>query len=218
MNIESSASMNRLTIAGRQIANLRIHAWEFGGVFFIVLMGSALHYAFELSGFWRPMAFFASVNESTWEHLKFFFWAGLAFSLLEYTYVKDVANNYWFGKALSLVVTPIVVAATFYGYLAIALPIYGKGFLWADISTGVVGVIAGQLVSSKLMRSEPLGQVTRRYTAVILLTLLFMFSTFTYFPPKMFLFENYFGYTYSGEYGILADYEPYLQFRPAEEQ
>ena len=45
------------------------------------------------------------------------------------------------------------------------------------------------------------------------LVMLAMFSTFTYYPPKIFLFENYFGYEYSGEYGILEDYEPYRVFR-----
>jgi len=40
-----------------------------------------------------------------------------------------------------------------------------------------------------------------------------MFSTFTYYPPKIFLFENFFGYEYKGEYGILENYEPYRVFK-----
>jgi hypothetical protein len=39
-----------------------------------------------------------------------------------------------------------------------------------------------------------------------------MFSLLTFFPPRVFLFENLFCYAYTGEYGILDDYEPYRIF------
>lgn len=190
----------------------KIALWEGLGVLFINFTGAFLHFAFELSNFWKPVALIAAVNESTWEHLKFYFWAGIILALIEYTYVKDEARNFIFAKAVGLLITPIVISVLFYGYLAIALPIYGKGFLWADISTGVIGVIVGQMVSSYLMQRERLSPATFRYGVAILVVMLFMFATFTYFPPKFFLFENYWGYTYQGEYGILADYTPYLLF------
>ena len=43
-------------------------------------------------------------------------------------------------------------------------------------------------------------------------TLTAVFATFSYFPPKVFLFENFFCYQYTGEYGILDDYGPYRVF------
>ena len=48
--------------------------------------------------------------------------------------------------------------------------------------------------------------------------MVFMFATFTFFPPKLQLFENYLCYQYTGEYGILDDYEPYRIFRKPDEQ
>ena len=33
-----------------------------------------------------------------------------------------------------------------------------------------------------------------------------------FFPPELFLFEHFWGYEYSGQYGILEDYTPYLIF------
>lgn len=195
----------------------KIAAWETGGIFFTNVVGGALHFAFELSNYARPMAFFASVNESTWEHLKFYFWAGLLWTLIEYTYVKDEANNYIFGKALKLLVTPIVISLLFYGYLAIALPIYGSGFLVADISTGVIGVIVGHLVSSYFLQREPLGNRLRNLGLATITILTVMFATFTYFPPKYFLFEDYMGYEYTGQFGILDEYSgPYVVFEKPE--
>ncbi len=186
--------------------------WEITGIFFINLLGGFLHFAFELSGFQRWVAFFASVNESTWEHLKFYFWAGILWALIEYTYVRKEANNYIFAKAMGALVTPIFICISFYGYLAYALPRYGGGFLWADIGTGVIGVIIGQMVSSYFLQSDQFAIQRRNIGAVVMVVLLAMFSTFTYFPPEVRLFEDYWGYEYKGQYGILDDYSEYLIF------
>ena len=190
----------------------RIGWWEIGGIFFINVLGGALHFAFELSSYNRVVALFASVNESTWEHLKFYFWASVLWSLIEYTYIRDEANNFTFAKAMNLLLTPLVVSICFYAYLGVALPKFGQGFFVADITTGVIGVIVGQITSSLIMQRAPLGKAFKRYGIAIWVTLLLAFSTLTYFPPKFFLFEDFWGYEYNGQYGILEDYEPYKIF------
>lgn len=195
----------------------KIAAWEIGGIFFTNVLGGSLHFAFELSNYSRPMALFASVNESTWEHLKFYFWAALLWSLIEYTYVKDEAKNYPFAKAMNLLITPILICLFFYGYLAFTLPIYGTGFFAVDISTGVLAVIIGHIVSSYFMQRENLGAQLRNRGLAIIAVLTIMFSTFTYFPPKFFLFEDYMGYEYTDQYGILEEYTgPYVVFDRSE--
>lgn len=188
----------------------KIGWWAFAGTLVINMLGALLHFAFELSGYATPMALIASVNESTWEHLKFYFWSGLLWSLIQYTYVRKDANNYWFAQAIGLIVTPIVISIAFYAYLGVALPKYGQGFLAADIFTGVLGVIAGQLVASKLMQGPTLQQSTLRWAPAFLLIMIVMFSTFTYYPPKFFLFEDFQGHAFQGNYGILDSYTPMI--------
>ena len=81
------------------------------------------------------------------------------------------------------------------------------------------GVLVGQLCSYKILTSPPFEWMRRRYVAAGYASLVFAFSTFTYFPPQMFLFENYLCYEYTNEYGILDDYAPYRMFRkPGEEE
>ena len=106
----------------------RLIIWEVGSFIWVMLAGSAFHFAFELSEFWTPLALVSSVNESTWEHLKMYFWPGLIYALVQYTYTRDIANNYWLAKLGSLIMTPIGIVLSFYGYLAISLPLYGTGF------------------------------------------------------------------------------------------
>ncbi|MCJ7665514.1 MAG: DUF6512 family protein, partial [Actinobacteria bacterium] len=52
----------------------KLLTWEMLGILFAFILGSLLHFTFELSGSWGPMALISGVNESVWEHLKIGFW------------------------------------------------------------------------------------------------------------------------------------------------
>ncbi len=58
-----------------------IYRWEMAGAAFVIIAGSALHFVFEWSGGFRPVAWLAAVNESTWEHFKLGFWPALSLCL-----------------------------------------------------------------------------------------------------------------------------------------
>ena len=191
----------------------RLIFWEIGSFIWVALAGSALHFAFELSEFWRPLALFSSVNESTWEHLKMYFWPGLIYALVQYTYTKDIANNYWIAKLVSLFATPLGIIISYYGYLSITLPLYGTGFFEMDLMTMVIGLTCSSILAYKIMVKPKIISVSKPYLVSAYVILISMFSTFTYYPPKIFLFENYYGYEYKGEYGILENYEPYRVFK-----
>ena len=191
----------------------RLIFWEIGSFIWVALAGSALHFAFELSEFWRPLALFSSVNESTWEHLKMYFWPGLIYALVQYTYTKDIANNYWVAKLVSLLATPLGIIISYYGYLSITLPLYGTGFFKLDLMTMVIGLTCSSVLAYKIMVRPKIINIPKQYVVSTYMLLTVMFSTFTYYPPKIFLFENFFGYEYKGEYGILENYEPYRVFK-----
>jgi hypothetical protein len=186
--------------------------WEVGAFGFIMLVGSFFHFIYELSGFHPYAALFGSVNESSWEHLKLFFYPGVVFLLVEHAFVKDFANNYWWGKAMALVVTPIGVLVSFYFYLGIVLPIWGEGTLALDISTGAFGVLLGNIVSYRILTSPPHEPSRNAAAAAVMAVLTTAFMTLTYFPPKFFVFEDFLGYEYRGEYGILEDYSEHRVF------
>lgn len=197
---------------GKPIEKRKVLVWEIGAFFFIMVASSALHFAYELSGFSTPVAVFGSVNESTFEHLKLFFWPGLVYALVQHAYVKGTVNNYWWGKGLALLTTPIVVIFSFYLYLGVVLPITGHGFLAADIGTGVLGVLAGNVVAYRTLTAPERGRGKRSagWTLIALLTL--TMATSAWLTPRFFLYENFYGYEYRGEFGILDDYTPYLVF------
>jgi hypothetical protein len=206
-------SSNGGDMGGRPLGRPAIMAWEAGAFAFTVSAASALHFLYELSGFQPWASVFGSVNESTFEHLKLFFWPAFGFALVQHAFTRGRVNNFWWGKALGIVTTPLVLMLSFYAYLAIALPIYGRGFLWADIGTGVLGVLAGNIVSYRFTTAPEMGKAFARAGLAICLALGAMYAAFTHFPPRLFLFENFAHYRYTGEYGILSDYTPYIVFR-----
>lgn len=191
--------------------------WELLCVLWIAVAGSALHFAFELSEYWQPMAILAAVNESIWEHCKMYFWPGLLFSLVQYTYTRNIANNYWLGKAMALAATPVIIIGSYYSYMAYAMAASGKASLPAMLSIMVFGIASGQFISYKILSMPPLAINFRKPIVAGYSALIFFFASFTYFPPKLVIFENYYCYQYTGEYGILTDYEPYRVFTRSED-
>jgi hypothetical protein len=91
----------------------------------------------------------------------------------------------------------------FYLYLGISLPIYGHGFLWADIGTGVLGVLAGNVVTYRTMTAPEKGPGFGRAGLALCVAMGAMFIAFTFYPLRIFLFENFANYRYTGEYGIV---------------
>lgn len=192
--------------------NRKLLLWEIACILWVAFAGSLLHFLFELTNYLKPIAVFAAVNESIWEHTKMYFWPGLAFALAQYTYTRSYHNNYWLGKAVALGTTPVTILVLYQSYMALSNFIGFKPSLGVMLGIMVLGIAAGQLSSYKILTSDPYPQRKLRFAFPSIAALVTMFSLFTYFPPKIFLFENFACYQYTGEYGILEDYEPYRVF------
>lgn len=191
----------------------RVALWDLTGGLIIFFAGSFLHFLFELSGFNTVAAPFASVNESTWEHLKLFFWPAVLFAVVQHAYTRDVVHNFWAAKGASVVITPLAVAIGFYAYIGVVIPIYGKGTLFGTLVTAAIGVTLGQVASYRLLTGRQRGRLAHVLGVAAVLGVGTAMVVFTFFPPHVFLFENFFGYTYDGQFGILADYTPFLVFK-----
>lgn len=175
-----------------------IKSWEFAGVFIIFFVGTSLHFIFEWTGYWRPAALFAAVNESTWEHFKMGFWPGLVYALVEYPFLKRGTKNFLVAKFMGLFSMPIVTFVLFYGY---TIPT-GQHFLIIDIIIFFLSVMTGQLVSYKILIKREASLRFRNLAIAGLVLMVVAFSLLSYFPPENFLFRH----PDSDQYGILDDY------------
>lgn len=171
-----------------------IRKWELIGIAVIACVGAVMHFAFAWSGELRPVAVFAAVNESVWEHLKLTYWPTLLYAAIEYPRLKNLTDNFTIAKATSLYVMPAVISVLFYAYTTIT----GSDNLIADIAIFVAAIALGQLASYKIMTKPQLSR--RLYILAItgLITLGVIFAVFTFYPPRLAVFRE----PISGAYGI----------------
>ena len=168
---------------------------ELLGMIFIILVGTTLHFTFEMSGHQPVVGVFSAVNESVWEHLKLGFWPALLYAAIEYRYLKKLTNNFLFAKTVGIYLIPIIITILFYSYTAIL----GESVLVIDILTFVIAVVVGQLASYKLLTYRELSEKLNRISLVALVVLGVAFVFFTFYPPHLPIFRD----PVTGEYGII---------------
>jgi uncharacterized protein DUF6512 len=166
--------------------NRLLTRWDLLGISFVILVGAGLHLAFAWSGYWRPMALVAPVNESVWEHFKLAFWPALLWAFLENATRELNVRAFWSAKGYALLVIPILIATIFYGYTAVL----GRNILALDIATFVIAVVATQLVSAQLLKANIHTRWRRSIGISLLLCQFIAYCTFSYYPPPLGLFQD----------------------------
>jgi len=172
----------------------RILLYHIIGAVFATIFGSLLHFIYEISGYFKPVALIGAVNESTWEHLKIAFWPVFVFLLIEYfVYGKNI-KNFYFAKTKQLYATLILIIVLFYGYTALI-----KHNLFLDIFIFILAIVIGYIISYKILFWEKDFSGRKFLTIGLAIILVLAFSLFSYFPLKNFLFLD----PVSGLYGII---------------
>lgn len=176
----------------------RATRWEVVGIFLIIASGTTLHFWFEWTNYWRPIAVIAAVNESTWEHFKMAFWPGLFLGIVEYFAWGRTHRGFFPAKFLGLLAMPAITMILFYGYTTV-----WQHNLPTDVAVFVLSVAGGQLLSLWLLRKQfNWPSWFRAISAAGLILMISAFSTQSYFPRRNFIFAH----PGTGEYGILDDY------------
>lgn len=172
-----------------------VFGYELVGMFFIVILGSVLHFTFELSGHQSIVGVFSAINESVWEHLKLGFWPALIYAVIEYKYLKKSSNNFLLAKTVGIYLITITIPVLFYSYTAVL----GESVLIIDILTFVIAVIVGQLASYRLLTYRALSENLNKISLTALVLLGVAFVLFTFYPPHLPMFQD----PITGEYGIV---------------
>lgn len=169
--------------------------FELVGAAFMVFAGSALHFAFDWTGGWWPMAVVAAVNESVWEHLKLAFWPGALWAVAAPVPAELSRSDLLVAKGLSLPVTAALIVTIFSSYTAIL----GRNLLPLDIGTFVLAIVVGQALSAAILSwGAVYGFVARRVGLALFAIQLAAYGLLTFFPPDHWLFIE----TKSGLRGI----------------
>jgi hypothetical protein len=171
---------------GRMLQSNKVLIYEIVGTLFIVFLGSALHFTYELSGKLVFIGAFSAVNESVWEHLKLAFWPSLIWLLIEYLPLKKQTNNFLTAKTIGTYLMVVIIPIIFYSYTSIT----GKSIFAIDITSFIIAVIVGQIGSYQLLKKNQLPRITDKVAIVILVVLGIAFIVFTFYPPHLPIFQD----------------------------
>lgn len=116
-------------------------------------------------------------------------------TIIEYIFVKNVANNYLEAKTIGIFTAISFIVISFYTYTGIL----GTNFFLIDILIFAISIILGEYVAYKLMKRENESNIKTKILAVIIMIfLLISFIVCTYNPQKVNLFRD----PVTGNYGI----------------
>lgn len=165
----------------------------------LFIIGTPLHFLFDLTGRLPAVGAIVPVNESVWEHLKLAFFPVLVWWLIYYLKNRESWNfsrEKWIAAtAVSTVVATLTIIVFFYTYTGA----FGIESLALDIFSLFFAITLGQLTGIHIYKYLNPGKLVAYLSLVLILIFLIMFILFTFIPPHIPLFRD--GNT--GGYGIL---------------
>ena len=167
--------------------------WQVKSFGISTLAGTLLHFLYDWTGGSILVAPFSGVNESTWEHMKLLFWPLLILAWVQQKDFKEF-QNYWCIKLVGILVGLLAIPVLFYTYNGM----FGKSPDWVNIAIFYVAAGLAFLLEWYLFQKT---SIVCKHSAVPLGVVLFLgllFILFTFFPPRLPLFQE----PVTGTYGI----------------
>ena len=94
--------------------NRSLYLWQIAGFLFVSIIGTLLHFTYDLSAQNFAVALFSAVNESVWEHMKLFFFPVVFFALIEYFFWGKQNKHFWSIKLRGVVLGIVLNIVLYY--------------------------------------------------------------------------------------------------------
>ena len=170
-----------------------ISHWQFAGFGFTALLGTALHFLYDICGKPLFLAPFSAVNESTWEHMKILYFPLLIFAIIERIFLKEI-RPYWSIKLKGTILGVSLIPILFYTYNGA----FGKSPDWINISIFFIAAAATFIYETNRFQHNDRTLIPDKTAVIILCLISAMFVILTFFTPELPLFMN----PITGTFGI----------------
>ena len=169
-------------------------AWQIGGFVFTSVLGTLLHFLFDFTdGNWIT-GLFSAVNESIWEHMKLIYYPMILFAVIQWFFIGQQVPHYWCVKLIGLLLALTIIPTIYYTYTG-AL---GGSADWFNITIFFLAAGAAYWVEYKMVRCRKIYPLANGWAIAIIASIGILFTIFTFYPPKVPLFQD----PISGTYGI----------------
>ena len=162
-----------------------IWLWQLFGFATTSLLGTLLHFLYDLLGESVWIAPFSGVNESTWEHMKLLFWPMLLYAVIESFFFKE-EEGFWCIKLRGILCGLILIPILFYTYNGAI----GKSADWINIAIFFISAAVTYVYETILFKKNS-GHACRSKAAVLILCVVaFSFVLFTFRTPEIGIFKD----------------------------
>ena len=170
--------------------------YEIFSTLFVLIIGTLLHFTFELFNQNLLIGIFSAVNESTWEHLKLVFFPSFFTTIIGF-FILGKSQKYIRNKLKGVICALIFIVIFFYTYSGII----GKSFIIIDIITFIISIIISEYITFK--EFFKFKEINKKEFLIYLLAwciLSIFFIIFTFYPPHIQLFKD----PITNKYGIIS--------------
>ncbi len=172
---------------------ISVSLWQFIGFAVTSLLGTVLHFLYDLSGEAAFVALFSGVNESTWEHMKLLFFSMFIFALFEKRFFRD-KSNFWCVKLIGFLTGLALIPVLFYTYNGVI----GKSPDWINIAIFFVAAAVAFYVETRLFKKENFRCFSPAIAFGVICLIGVAFIIFTFLTPEIGIFRD----PLTGTYGI----------------
>ena len=159
--------------------------WQFALFALTSILGTVLHYLYDLSDGAVWIAPFSGVNESTWEHMKLLFWPMFALAVFQSFFFGDY-EDFWCVKLRGTLLGICLIPIIFYTYNGVI----GKSPAWINIAIFFLSAAISYFYEATLMKKESECRISKRLAISILTFFALLFVIFTFYTPKIEVFKD----------------------------
>ena len=165
----------------------RFFWWQAAGFLFVAAAGTLLHFVYDWSGGSAVVAAFSAVNESTWEHMKIFFFPFFLFSVVQLWFQGRNYPNFLAARTLSILFGLLLIPTLFYTYSGVL----GFTVDWVNIAIFFLSALLSFLLDARLLHRGRFSALWLQILGLgVLWALAFLFVWCTFHPPAFGLWQN----------------------------
>lgn len=174
--------------------NKSISYWQAVGFIFTSILGTFLHFLFDLGNQNIVTALFSAVNESIWEHMKLIFFPMFLFALIENHYIGKEYKQFWCIKLAGILLGLMLIPVIYYTYSGIL----GVSADWFNITIFFIAAGAAFLFETMRFKQERACRVPAQIAFILICLIGAVFIVLTFFPPQIPFFQD----PLTGSYGF----------------
>lgn len=155
-------------------------------IIFIVscILGTLLHFTYNLSKKNKFVGLFSATNESTFEHTKIALFGRIITIPIEVHYLGS-NPNYYLSLLVELVTISILISLFYYGYKKFTK----KDITWINISIFYITLFISNIIGSYILLGEP-NIFLNKHAPVGIIIIIILLIAYSIYPLKNIIFKD----------------------------